>query len=299
MRQNIHTPLFIFLYTCLFTFLFFIGREIFFPSRYSEEKYVEPTLWEYYSDLTDEGYTDFDHTHTHETSPVVHELIYESFQKRYDINQREKVSLRYIPSSFLQDIQYSYTPLVEVFLYRKDILSHINQLGVFLYKNRDITRWRMKSGNIHMYGVDQMSDSEFLSVLLHEFGHYYDIYSLPGNTFWDVSNTFYDISWSSATIMKKWARSEDFVSGYSMTNKYEDFAESYMYYILHNEDFIYKSLSSDALKEKYNYMKEYIFTQNQFLQEDFSSGPIKEYYWDVTKIEVDVKKFLQYLQEDI
>jgi hypothetical protein len=150
-----------------------------------------------------------------------------------------------------------------------------------------------------MYGVEQMSDSEFLSVLLHEFGHYYDIYSLPGTSFGDRSNDFYDISWKSTTIMKSESDSSDFVSGYSMTNQYEDFAETYIYYILHNEDFIYRSLDNPILTKKYNYIREFIFPKNQFLQEDFSTEIVKDYYWDITKLEVDVKKFLQYLQEDI
>ena len=84
-----------------------------------------------------------------------------------------------------------------------------------------------------------------------------------------------------------------------MTNKYEDFAETYVYYILHNEDFIYKSLSSNDLARKYAYMKEQVFPKNQFLQEDFSDEALKKYYWDITKLGVDVKKFLQYLKEDI
>jgi hypothetical protein len=81
-----------------------------------------------------------------------------------------------------------------------------------------------------------------------------------------------------------------------MTNQYEDFAETYVYYILHNEDFIYRSISNEVLAQKYKYLREYIFSQNQFLQEDFSSASVKKYYWDITKLEIDVKKFLQYLQ---
>jgi hypothetical protein len=59
---------------------------------------------------------------------VVHELIYESFKEKYSEDQKTKVFLRYVPTSLFEDIQYSYVPLVEVFLYKKDILSHINQL---------------------------------------------------------------------------------------------------------------------------------------------------------------------------
>jgi hypothetical protein len=99
--------------------------------------------------------------------------------------------------------------------------------------------------------------------------------------------------------MKLGSDVNDFVSGYGMTNQYEDFAESYLYYVLHNEDFIYKTLDNPSLARKYNYIREYIFPKNQFLQEDFSAQGVSDYYWDITKQEVDVKKFLQYLQEQI
>jgi hypothetical protein len=290
---------FVSLYTLLFSILLFVWKEIFFPYSWHEEIHTEPTLWEYYSDLWEEDFYSFNGATQWEMNAVIHELIYESFKEKYTIDQESKVFLRYVPSSFLEEIEYSYTPLVEVFLYKKDILSHINKLGIYLYKNRDLTRGRMKSWNIHMYWVDQMSDSEFLSVLLHEFGHYYDIYSLPGGALWDRSDEFYNISWESTTVMRPSAIPEDFVSGYGMTNRYEDFAESYVYYILHNEDFIYKSLNNAALAAKYKYMREFIFTKNQFLQEDFSTDKVENYYWDVTKLSVDVKKFLHYLQEEL
>jgi hypothetical protein len=38
-----------------------------------------------------------------------------------------------------------------------------------------------------------------------------------------------------------------------MTNKYEDFAESFAYYILHNNDFLEKTKKSNILLEKYDF----------------------------------------------
>lgn len=300
MRKTQHI-LYISLYTFLLTVLIFIGKEIFFPNTLQEEKYIEPTLWAGFSQIQDisigikippEESTDI----SQDSSKP---LLYEAFKEKYSRDQKNKVFLRYIPSVLEEKIEYSYLPLVEVFLYKKDILSHIQKLGVFFYTNRWDTRWRMKGWNIHLYGVEKFTDSEFLSVLIHEFGHYYDIYSLPGNAFWDLSQRFYDISWDSTTRIKKWALREDFVSWYSMTNQYEDFAESYLYYILHNDDFLEKAQESRDLQKKYAYIRDYIFTKNQFTGEDFSSKAPEKYHWDITKIRVDVKKFLQYLQEAI
>lgn len=299
--RNTKKTIFILLYTVLFSALIFIGKEIFYPSTYSEEQYIEPVLWSGFSDIKTQTaeFGSFSWTTQEQINDTIHALIYESFKEKYSQDQRDKVFLRYIPTILWENIEYSYVPLVEVFLYKKDILSHIKKLGVFFYKNRDETRGRMKWWNIHLYGVESFSDSEFLSVLLHEFWHYYDIYSLPGNAFGDVSQNFYNISWDSTTKIKKWQQAEDFVSWYSMTNQYEDFAESYVYYILHNKDFLEKTKNSAALSGKYEYLRDYVFQRNQFTWEDFSSDSVSPYYWDITKIWVDVKKFLQYMQEAI
>ncbi len=262
---------------------------------------MEPSIGDDFANIPDDihVFESFSGTSHEAPTEALQELIYESFREKYSQQQKQKVSLRYVPTALEQRIESSYVPLVEVFLYKRDILAHINKLWVFLYQNIGSTRGRMKWWNIHLYGVEKINDSEFLWVLLHEFAHYYDIYSLPGSAFWDKSQKFYDISWDSVTIMKTWNRSEDFVSGYAMTNQYEDFAESYLYYVLHNDDFLKKAENNLQLAAKYRYFQNYIFTANQYAQKDFSSEEIKDYYWDITKIEVDVKKFLQYLQEGI
>jgi hypothetical protein len=100
--------------------------------------------------------------------------------------------------------------------------------------------------------------------------------------------------------MKKQLLQTDFVSGYAMTNQYEDFAETYAYYILHNRDFFFRAQSSSILREKYDFFETYVFSTKQFYKEDFSlEEEVKSYYWDITKIEIDIKKFLQYLQKEI
>jgi hypothetical protein len=44
-----------------------------------------------------------------------------------------------------------------------------------------------------------------------------------------------------------------------MTNKYEDFAETFTYYVLHNSDFVEKTKKSEVLKRKYDFFRNYIF----------------------------------------
>lgn len=310
MKQKIQKILFISVYTLLFSGLLFLWKQIFFPGFEYEESYVEPTVWSYYYDLGHSHPHELSHSHGEqdfesfswvtqwELDETIKKLIYESYSKKYSRDEKAKVRFRFIPSSLEEDIAFSYLPIAQVFLYNRKVLSKIQDMWVLLYKNGGSTRWRMKGWNIHMYDPESMWDWEFLSVLLHEFGHYYDIYSLRWNAFWDISRKFYDISWQSVTTIKPWMKLEDFVSGYSMTNQYEDFAETYLYFLLHNEDFAFKSLSNVSLQKKYDFMRSYIHSGNDFILTSYWTEPPKDYYWDITKIPVDVKKFLQYMQDD-
>jgi len=299
MKQKPQKILFICIYTLLISSLIFIWKQLFFPSYHLEEIYVEPIHSGHSHELRDVDFQSFSWVTQWELDATIKELIYENYSKKYSQSEKDKVNFLFIPKSLKEEIQYSYLPIAEVFLYNKNILSRIQNLWLLLYENSTHTRWRMKGWNIHMYNPESMTDSEFLSVLIHEFAHYYDIYSLRGNAFWDVSQQFYDISWQSVTTIKPWLDASDFVSGYSMTNQYEDFAETYTYFLLHNEDFAYKSLRNNSLQKKYDFMRSYIHASSDFTLSSYSLDDVKPYYWDITKIPVDVKKFLQYMQDDI
>lgn len=299
MKQKTQKILFISIYTILLSGLIFIGKLLFFPNYLQEELYLEPTLSSHNHESETHYFESFSGVTQWELDATIKKLIYESYSKKYSQSERNKVQFRFIPNSLKEDIQYSYLPIAEVFLYNRNILSRIQDLGILLYKHTGHTRGRMKWWNIHMYNPESMTDSEFLSVLIHEFAHYYDIYSLKWNAFWDVSQNFYDISWKSVTTMKPWLTAEDFVSGYSMTNQYEDFAETYLYFILHNEDFAFRSLSNSSLQKKYDFMRSYIYASSDYTLTSYSTEDLRPYYWDITKIPVDVKKFLQYMQDDI
>ncbi|MCD5380513.1 putative zinc-binding metallopeptidase, partial [Candidatus Gracilibacteria bacterium] len=116
----------------------------------------------------------------------------------------------------------------------------------------------------------------------------------------DISNNYYDISWYSTVVMNKGLTQKDFVSGYAMTNKYEDFAESLTYYVFHNDDFVVKMQDSDILKKKYSFIKNVIFSDESFIGTDFSlNNTVKSYYRDITKIDFSKKNFLQYVKNSI
>jgi len=83
-----------------------------------------------------------------------------------------------------------------------------------------------------------------------------------------------------------------------MTNKYEDFAETFTYYILHNKDFLQKTKKSKILKLKYDFFANYIFKNKEFFATKFTKNiKIKDYYRDITKIKFDEKKLFNYLEK--
>ena len=291
---------FLLIYTLLFSALIFVWRSIFFPSSSYEERYIEPTLDGYNSSDREEHYKSFSGVSKTDVNTAVHDLIYKEFAHKHSVKLKEKVDFRYIPSILREKLEHSYTPIMETFFYSWNILNSIEKLWVFIYKNKGDTRGRMKSKHIYMYWVERMSLEEFIGVMIHEFAHYVDIYHLPKSAFGDESQRFYDISWDSVSRIKSWQKWQDFVSGYAMTNQYEDFAESYLYYVLHNKEFLEKTKQSDALGKKYAFLQTYIFPRNLFYKESFSlEQDVKDYYWDITKLRIDMKKFLQYMQSDI
>ncbi|HBA44948.1 TPA: hypothetical protein DEG21_03710 [Patescibacteria group bacterium] len=59
------------------------------------------------------------------------------------------------------------------------------------------------------------------------------------------------------------------MSGYSLSNKYEDFAESFVFYIFHNEEFLRRAKTNYSIKLKYNFFKNYIFSESEFNNTSF------------------------------
>jgi hypothetical protein len=102
-------------------------------------------------------------------------------------------------------------------------------------------------------------DGEFLALFLHELAHFMDIYIHVSENGVDPSQNFYRISWKSETIKKAEAGKNAFVSGYAASNQYEDFAESFVFYILHNTTFAERAKNNTFLQKKYLYFQNRIF----------------------------------------
>jgi hypothetical protein len=138
----------------------------------------------------------------------------------------------------------SQTPRLEK---RKSIIDSIliSYNPIFSYKTLFVLideKLREPRGKIYGQNITLSAhiwkDGEFVKLFVHELAHYVDIYFLlPTRTSQDLSNSFYDISWEKPLVKKSWEWVRSFVSGYAATNQYEDFAESFIFYVFHNEDF--------------------------------------------------------------
>ncbi len=228
----------------------------------------------------------------HSNMPTDIEALYSA----YTIPE-STIEFYYIPQSLIETTSM-YSDALARFLYSDTIYKSIQHLWIHMYEQADNVRWNMRHATLRFFGVHNMSVWEFLSVGIHEFAHYFDIYILEKSLFQDVSRYFYDISWESTKVIVSGQKSTDFVSGYAMTNKYEDFAETYTYFVLHNDDFFLKAQQSEILQKKYDFFGKFIFKKHTFQNTDFSiDNRVKSYYWDITKIDINHKKLLQYLEK--
>jgi len=214
-----------------------------------------------------------------------------------ELNSAYNIDYIFVPRSFKNDI-LNYTNDINIFLNNKEILKKIIDLKIELHKEKNDVRWKMKNHTLKLFWVKNMKENEFEAVSIHEFAHYIDLYYLEKKVFTDLSDYFYNISWASTKVLKAWQIQENFVSWYAMTNKYEDFAESFTYYVLHNEDFLRKTEKSEVLKSKYDFFTKYVF-RNDFLKKTnfWSKEKIKNYYRDITKIDFSLENFLEFLKK--
>lgn len=286
--------LFIF-FTIFFTVIVFFIKNYFFwwlqkiENEYIEQNYIEPT-----------SQIDKNLEEKSEEEKIEDDLQKKIAEKILsNLNSAWEIEYFFIPQKFLDEPRaFEYYELLDTFLKSENIFDKIKKLDVLLYKNEWKVRWNLKNWKIRLYSLDSIKKWEFLAVWVHEFAHYLDLYYLENNWWYDPSDDFYNISWESIKTIKSWMNWEDFVSGYAMTNKYEDFAESFTYYVLHNEDFLAKTNSSEILKQKYDFFQENLFDQELFKTDLYkTTNKIQDYYWDTTKINFSLENFLQYLKK--
>ena len=130
---------------------------------------------------------------------------------------------------------------------------------IIIKHDRSEPRGQMKNKSI-LLSPNIPTFDEITKVAIHEIAHAFDIYVLRRDLFKvDISNKFYQISWTSATVSKPDSSVSDFVSGYGASNQYEDFAESFTFYIFHQDEFKKRAKKSKKLQQKYAFLQRYVF----------------------------------------
>lgn len=193
----------------------------------------------------------------------------------------------------------------------KDVSSKLKNLTLYFSSTG---RRGLGGGSTIILRCQNVTDSELVGVLVHELGHVKDTGLMKGD-FWsgesefkdgekavyknDPSLEFYRIGFENEQKIKSGSTADDFVTGYAMTDPFEDFAETYNFYVLHDQQFKKMAELNAALSKKYQFMKEEVFEGKKFKdvgEKDFDSDPGKVLLtnrdYDSTLISFNLKKFL-------
>lgn len=193
----------------------------------------------------------------------------------------------------------------------RDVTGKLKNLTLYFSSTG---RRGLGGGSTIILRCQNVTDAELVGVLVHELGHIKDTGLMKGD-FWsgesefkdgekalyenDPSLKFYRIGFESEKKVKKGLTEEDFVTGYAMTDPFEDFAETYNFYVLHGGQFKKMAESNESLSQKYEFMKEEVFDGKEFKnveEKDFNSDLgkvlVASRNYDSTLIAFNLKEFL-------
>ncbi len=186
----------------------------------------------------------------------------------------------------------------------QEVVSHLQNLTLTFDTEG---RRGLGGGSTIILHCNNVTDEELVGVLVHEMGHIQDTGVEQGNPssgeseFHDGSNPvynddpsldFYRLSFLDEKTVRPNATMLDFVSGYAMTDPFEDFAETYNYYILHGDQFRELATKDDILQKKYDFLKTRVFHGKEFFNGDDSRQILyanRDY--DTTILHYDMQKF--------
>lgn len=163
-----------------------------------------------------------------------------------------------------------------------------------VYGDPEMRRGMSGLGVVFMKG----EESDFFRVLVHEFGHIYDLYrevaSGVKSAFYDgqyrlfqedPSVTFYEYSWASNA--QRVAELSAFASSYGTSDPFEDFAEAFALYVLQHETFTNWSFEDQVLAQKFQFLKDAFNGRSFPSTEEYLTRP-----YDVTMLNVDYDELL-------
>ena len=278
----------------IFSFWIYIGWILLSPQE-SEEQVYE--TYDAFTDISNFWWVDKSQIEK-ETKQKYEEFLTKNLQDEKDKFSLWESQINFFPSYIADQKSLENKLRATQILLNSEIFSrHKIDVTLELYEKKSSVRGTFQHKKIQIFWVKYLSDEEYFAVLIHELGHYLDVNYFEKKVLFDLSNRFYDYSWDSSKVKKAWVSGKDFVSGYAMTNKYEDFAETFIYFVVYNQDFLTKSQDSDILAQKYNFFSEYVFPDNSFVGTSFWKEKVQSYYWDITKIDYFLENLLNYFQK--
>lgn len=175
--------------------------------------------------------------------------------------------------------------------------NHLAQLTSLVFTFDPDARRGLGGGETIKIRCIDVAPSEITAVFIHEMGHIVDTGLFQGtsgkSSFHDgpisiyrddPSYAFYTLTWFTEDRMKLRMSETDFVSGYASSDVFEDFAETYAYYVLHGPEFRYLAGLNDVLDKKYEFMRKNVFTSSEFFTEEFDLPHRFSRPYDVTKL---------------
>lgn len=182
--------------------------------------------------------------------------------------------------------------------------EHLQHLTLYFADGRR----GLGGGSTIILRCSDVSDKELTSVLVHEMGHIVDTGLYTGNSSYgksefmdgslpiysdDLSVRFYRISWKNDQKLKSGVKESSFVSKYAMTDPFEDFAETYNFYVLHGEQFREMAEFDRNLMRKYLFLKYYIFKGQEFDNDPYTTTQPFTRTYDSTTLNYDEKSFIK------
>ena len=186
----------------------------------------------------------------------------------------------------------------------KEHRKHLKHLTLYFADGRR----GLGGGSTIILRCSDVSDKELSSVFVHEMGHIVDTGLYTGDSWYgksefvdgnlpiynnDLSLRFYRINWKDSKTLKNGSTEADFVSRYAMTDPFEDFAETYNFYILHGRQFKEMAEYDRNLMRKYLFMKYYVFHGQEYDNDPYTKIQPFTRTYDATTLNYDKKSFIK------
>ena len=202
-------------------------------------------------------------------------------------SDRQSLCDKVIYTNISDKNKFFYQSILNLVMNRLDSFSKLSVSDTIKIINIDWwssdRRWYAGRTKLYIHPKDILSYREFMDVFTHEMWHIIDLWVIqwsewlklddiytefgqPSFAIDDKSLDFYKISRSNENTTYKETSYKDFVSGYGMSNPFEDFAECQNMYINHQNTFAKMAEDSLQLKSKLEFFQNIYNTK--YIQND-------------------------------